>query len=355
LSLAKDLERRSMNQVISNTTRIKQINVELVKDALIELIYGTKQSISNITGLSVATCGNILNELIESGEVIEIDLEQPSGGRPARRFMYNANYSYVACIDLSYEQGIYKIAYAVTNLVGEIIEEDSVIVGNITYQSIVYHIDRLLASYKIIKAIGIGVPAVVYEGVIVGECDIKDLTNFPLEKELKKVFDKEIIVENDMNLKALGFYRKQKYDHGQNIAVIDFPKGKCIGSGVIVGGHVVKGNTNFAGEVSYLPLNVPQEQLVYELNKNDRLLPLVVKIITSVIAVINPATIALTGELVKSDMLEDIFNGCLEIVPREHMPEIIIRENIQDDYINGLVSVTIESLTCDVQLVKKRI
>lgn len=344
-----------MNQVISNTTRIKQINVELVKDALIELIYGTKQSISNITGLSVATCGNILNGLIESGEAIEIDLEQPSGGRPARRFMYNANYSYVACIDLSYEQGIYKITYAVTNLVGEIIEEDSIIVDNITYQIIVYQIDRLITKYKIIKAIGIGVPAVVYEGVLVGECDIKDLSNFPLERELKKVFDKEIIVENDMNLKALGFYRKQKYHYGQNIAVINFPKDKCIGSGVIVGGHVVKGNTNFAGEVSYLPLDVSQEQLVYELNEDDRLLLLVVKIITSVIAVINPATIMLTGELINPDMLEDIYKGCLKIIPKEHMPEIIIRENIQDDYINGLVTITLESLTCDVQLVKKRI
>ncbi|MFE5429676.1 ROK family protein [Peribacillus simplex] len=344
-----------MNQVISNTTKIKQINVEMVKDALIELKYGTKQTISSETGLSVATCGNILNELVESGEVIEVDLEQPSGGRPARRFMYNANYCYVACIYVSYEEGVNKITHAVTNLVGEIIEEDSVIVDSVSYESIVSLIDKLVAKYEIIKAIGMGVPAVVCDGDVVGNCDIKELSNLPLQKQLKKLFPIEIIVENDMNLKALGFYRKQNFHNSKSIAVINFPKDNCIGSGIIVDGHIIKGNTNFAGEVSYLPLGLSQDDLIKELEKDDQFLRLAVKIITSIITVINPATIALTGELVRSDMIEEIISGCLKIVPKEHMPEIIVRENIHDDYINGLVSVTIESLACDVQLVKKRI
>lgn len=345
-----------MNQVISNTTKIKQINIELVKDALIELKYGTKQSISSETGLSVATCGNILNELVESGEVIEVDLEQPSGGRPARRFVYNANFSYVACIYVSYEEGINKITHAVTNLLGEIIEEDSVILDSISYESIVTLIEKLTAKYEIIKAIGIGVPAVVCEGTIVGSCGIKELSNLSLQKQLKELYPIEIIVENDMNLQALGFYRKQNFHNSnKSIALITFPKDNCIGSGIIVDGHIIKGNTNFAGEVSYLPLGLSQEDLIKELEKDDQFLRLAVKIITSIITVINPATIVLTGELVRSDMLGDIISGCLKIVPKEHMPEIIVREDIHDDYINGLVSVTIESLACDVQLVKKRI
>lgn len=353
--MSKDLERESMEQVISNTAKIKQINVELVKEALIELKYGTKQSISNETGLSVATCGNILNELVESGEVIEVDLEQPSGGRPARRFIYNANFRYVAGIYVSDKEGINKITYAVTNLVGEMIEENSIILDDISYESIVSLIGKLIERYEIIKAIGIGVPAVVYEGAIVGNCDIKELSNLPLQKQLEELFPIEIIVENDMNLQALGFYRKQNFHTNKSIAIINFPKDNCIGSGIIVDGHIIKGNTNFAGEVSYLPLGLSQEDLIKELEKGDQFLQLAVKIITSIITVINPATIVLTGELVKSDMMGDLISACLKIVPEKHMPEITVRENIHDDYINGLVSVTIESLACDVQLVKKRI
>ena len=353
--MSKDLERESMEQVISNTAKIKQINVELVKEALIELKYGTKQLISNETGLSVATCGNILNELVESGEVIEVDLEQPSGGRPARRFIYNANFSYVAGIYVSDKEGVNRITYAVTNLVGEMIEENSITLDDINYESIVNIIGKLIAKYEIIKAIGIGVPAVVYEGAIVGNCDIKELSNLPLQKQLEELFPIEIIVENDMNLQALGFYRKQNFHTNKSIAIINFPKDNCIGSGIIVDGHIIKGNTNFAGELSYLPLGLSQEDLIKELEKDDQFLQLAVKIITSIITVINPTTIVLTGELVKSDMIGNVISGCLKIVPEKHMPEITVRENIHDDYINGLVSVTIESLACDVQLVKKRI
>ena len=344
-----------MNQIVSNTMKIKQLNVELVKSALIEMTYGTKLTISNATGLSLGTCGNILNELSESGEVIEVDAEQTNGGRPARRFLYNANYCYVACMYISYENGIHKITYAVCNLVGEIIEEDSVILDVIDFDAIVLLIERLTEKYDIIKAVGIGVPAVVYEGVVVGDCDIRNLINFPLEKQLKAKFPLEIVVENDMNLIARGFYRKQNYDQDKNIAVIDFPKEKCIGSGIIIQGHIMKGNTNFAGEVSYLPFDMSQEEQINRLNSEDGLLPLAVKTLVSVIAVINPETIVLAGDLMRSDMLEDIYNGCLEIVPKEHMPRIIIREDIYEDYMNGLISVTIESLTCDIQLVKKRI
>lgn len=344
-----------MNQIINNTMRIKQLNVELVKSALIDLTYGTKLTIANATGLSVATCGNILNELLENDEVNEVDTEQPNGGRPARRFRYNANYCYVACIYISCEDGINRITYAVTNLIGEKIEEDSVIYDDIDFDSIDNLIGKLLEKYEKIKAIGIGVPAVVYEGVVIGECDIKNLVNFPLRKRLKEKYPLEITVENDMNLIAVGFYKKQNYDEDKNIAVIDFPKGKCIGSGIIIKGHIIRGNTNFAGEVSYLPFDITQEEQIRQLNSKEGLLPLVVKTLVSVIAIINPDTIVLAGELMKSDMLEDISKGCLKIIPKQHMPRVIIREDIYEDYMKGLITVTIESLTCDIQLVKKRI
>lgn len=198
-------------------------------------------------------------------------------------------------------------------------------------------------------------PAVVLNGVIVGDCDVKNLINCPLQQKLREKYLVEIIVENDMNLIAVGFYKKQSYEEDKTIVVIDFPRGKCIGSGIIVEGHIIKGNTNFAGEVSYLPFGITQEEQIKALASETGLMPLVVKTLVSIIAIINPETIVLAGELMKVDMLAEISKGCLSTVPKGHMPRIIIREDIHEDYINGLISVTIESLTCEVQLVKKRI
>lgn len=342
-----------MNKIASNTIWIKRLNVQLVKDALIKLNYGTKLTISRETGLSIATCGNILNELLDQGEVIEVDMEQPNGGRPARRFIYNANYYYVACIYMSYERGIYHLTHAVVNLIGEKLEEDSVTLDNIGYEDIDCLIGKLISKYDV-KAIGIGIPGVVHNSIVVGECDIRSLINFPLEQKLKEKYSIKIIIENDMNLKTLGFYNSLNYDEDKNIAVINFPRGNCIGSGIIVDGSVIKGNTNFAGEVSYLPLFDSQQELMQQLESEDGFIPVAAKVITSVITIINPDTIALTGDIVKSNMCDDIIKKCSEIIPKEHMPNIMIRENIQDDYMNGLVSVTIESMTCHLHLVKKK-
>ena len=71
-------------------------------------------------------------------------------------------------------------------------------------------------------------------------------------------------------------------------------------------------------------------------------------------AVLNPDTIALTGDQVRKEDVELIFNQCLEFIPREHMPQITVLEQPDDDYMNGLISVTLESLTYQLQLVEKR-
>ncbi|GIM27885.1 hypothetical protein CPJCM30710_05510 [Clostridium polyendosporum] len=343
-----------MLQITNNTIRVKQINTELVKVALKNLSYGTKLTIANATGLSVATCGNILKELLESGEVLEIELEQPNGGRPARRFVYNANYAFIACLYLKNEGGIYTINYAVTNLIGEIIEEGSKIFNSINYDVIDSLIGELIERYENIKAVGIGVPGVVRQGVI-GVCDIKELINVPLGNKLKEKYQLEITIENDMNFTVYGFYKKQNYDRDRTIAIVFFPKGNFPGAGIIVDGHILKGNTKFAGELSFLPLDLSREEQLKRLNSEDGFIPLAVKAIVSIIAIINPETIALTGELFKSDQLDDIYNHCLEIIPKEHMPQIFLRENIHDDYMNGLISITLESLSYNIQLVEKRI
>lgn len=334
--------------------RVKQVNVELVKTALKALTFGTKLTIANATGLSVATCGNILNELLERGEVIEADLEQPNGGRPARRFMYNANYSYIACIYVSNEGGIYRTIHVVTNLAGEIIEENSIEVEVINYEVIDSLIGQLICSYENIKAIGIGIPGVIHRGVI-GPGDIKELVDIPLATRLKAKYDLQVTVENDMNLISYGFYKRQNYDEDKTIAVVIFPQDNCSGAGIIVDGHIIRGYTNFAGEVSYLPFDHLREEQIMQINHADVYFPLIVKTIVSIIAVINPETIVVTGGLIRADMMMDISNSCETLIPHAHMPQIIIQENMQSDYIHGLVSITLESLTCDIQLIEKRV
>ncbi|CUH96792.1 hypothetical protein P22_2903 [Propionispora sp. 2/2-37] len=341
-----------MLPLINNTAKVKQVNVELVKTALKSLQFGTKLTIANATGLSVATCGTILNDLLARGEVIEADLEQSGGGRPARRFMYNANYAYIACIYVSNEGGIHRIVQVIANLMGEIIEEKLSEVESINHAAIDKIIETLLCKFENIKAIGIGVPGVIHKGVIIA-CDIGELVGLSLAGWLKAKYSLPVTVENDMNLITYGFYKKQNYDEDKTVTVITFPRNVCSGAGIIIDGRIFRGNTNFAGEVSYLPFKCSRKEQVKLTNSSDLFFPLMIKTMVSIIAIINPETIVITGNLIRLDMADDIYNICEAMIPQGHMPRIIIQENMQADYIHGLISISLESLTCDFQLVEK--
>lgn len=344
-----------MKQVTFNTTKTKILNTELVTSALIQYSASTRKRIADVTGLSVATCGNILNELIDRGEAFEQDTTESNGGRPAKCYIYNPDHSYVAGLYIDQDKDRFIIHQAVANMVGEIIEERSEQTDTFSRKDLDERIKDLLDRYNKVKAIGIGVPGVVRDGVVVNDCSIPDLIDYPLEKKLSDRYKIKVIVGNDMNLIALGFYRELGFTTSKNIAVVNFPTESCYGSGIIVDGHILKGNTNFAGEISFLPLEETREELLRQQSNPEKNRVNIIKTAVSLIAIINPDTLVLTGDSIRSNQLDEILAGCRKTIPDKHMPRIIIREDIQDEYIKGLIDVTLKSLGCEIQLIKRRI
>ncbi|MNJ68813.1 hypothetical protein D3C77_650950 [compost metagenome] len=116
----------------------------------------------------------------------------------------------------------------------------------------------------------------------------------------------------------------------------------------------MQGNTNFAGEISYFPFGMPREEQLQRLNHPDDFIPLAVKLLASMITMLNPVSIAVTGNLVHSSMSEALIDGCLEYIPEEHMPSLIIKNNTQDEYLTGMIALTLESLTYRLQLIERK-
>ncbi|WP_188397757.1 ROK family protein [Sporomusa sp. GT1] len=341
-----------MAQLTSNSAQIKCINVELVKTTLKNLATGTKQDVAKATGLSVATCNTILNELVETGEVLADELAPSYSGRPARQYTFNANYSLIACIYMYNKNGTHTITYTVVNLKGEILEEHCV-QKKISYEKIENVIDELLERYTNIKAVGIGVPGLVNQGVV-GVCDIDELVGIPLGLLLKEKYLLKITIGNGTNLTALGFYHNQGYQE-ETIVTIHFSKKNYPGAGIIVDGRILQGSTGFAGEISFLPYDCSREEQLKQLNSNEGFIPLVVKTICSFIAVINPSSIMMVGDLFATEMLDEIRASCLKFIPQEHMPSLFLSASYHEVYMRGLIFKTLESLTYNIELIEKKI
>ncbi|MBY9080204.1 ROK family protein [Paenibacillus sp. HN-1] len=336
-----------------NTLQVKKINVELVKNTLKAVGTGTKASIANMTRLSVATCGTILNELVESGEVLERELEESSGGRPARQYMFNADYAYVLCLLVKTEGGRHSITYALVNLIGEKVEEGIRSLSYIDAATIDALIGEFVEKYNNIKAIGIGIPGVAHHGVI-GICDVDPLAGEALGPRLEDKYNIDIIIENDMNLTVYGFYNLQNLEEDKTFAVVTFPNNHFPGAGFIVNGRIVTGTTNFAGEISYFPFGFTREEQLERLHNKEEFVSVAVQLLSSIITIINPVAIAITGDLTDPSMSEDMVNGCLRYIPKEHLPTLLIKNNTQEEYMTGIITLTLESLTYRLQLVERR-
>ncbi|GIO32648.1 MULTISPECIES: ROK family protein [Paenibacillus] len=342
-----------MSPIPNNTTRVKKMNRELVRQALKTMKRGTKAMVAQATGLSVATCGSILNELLDAGELLELDMEESSGGRPARVYRYNMNFSYIACIIIKAGVNTHSLTFTVANLAGEPVEEGYRESRRVDAAVIERLIDQLISKYPHIRAVGIGVPGAVHKGVI-NLGDIPELVQVPLEALIREKHGVEVIVENDMNSTMYGFYQKQEYDEEKSVAVATFIEGYFPGAGLMVDGQIHRGNTRFAGEISFLPFGFTREEQLRRLHDRKTFHPLAAHTVSSLVAVMNPATVALTGSLVQPADLEPIRQECLKYIPEMHMPQLTLLEHPDEDYMYGLITMTLESLSYSLKLVEKR-
>ncbi|MOA61770.1 hypothetical protein D3C78_1869910 [compost metagenome] len=73
----------------------------------------------------------------------------------------------------------------------------------------------------------------------------------------------------------------------------------------------------------------------------------------SIIAIINPVAIAITGDILRPSQLNDLCHECLKEIPQEHMPELSINNNTYQQYKKGVLTITLESMTYSLQLIDK--
>lgn len=358
----------------NDITKVKEINIELIKSALKNLGTATKAQIAEATDISVATCGKILNELCHTGEALEAAVASGGYGRPAKSYVYNGNYAFIACIYAEMVKGRTKISTVVSNLLGELQGESTQEADDVTYETLEEQIAVLLRKYPKLRAVAIGIPGYITNDVV-DLCNFVSLMGVPLQSRLQEKFSEvRILVENDMNAAAFGFYRSKDMDKNATIAFIYSPVepvkklevkmkeredekrnkllsfGINFGAGFVSGGKILRGATGFAGEVAFLPMPCIAEKKEIEVTVET-----MAYIIGSIVPILNPEIIALTGVFFNEENIEKIRVSCLRLISPQHMPQIMMRDDIHDDYVNGLLNLALEELACSVALVERHI
>lgn len=337
----------------TNSMQLKEINTHIVRSLLRTKDSFTKNSLANNSGLSVATCGNILKELLASGEVLELNQKPSTGGRPSRVFKYNSDFMYTAVLFPRKEGSTNTLVCAVYNMLEECVYHKISEHNEITLSTLESAIKDLLSLYQKIQSIGIGVPGVVTHGNIT-ICDFESLCDIPLKSHIEKEFSVKTIVENDVNCSALGYYNKlsKQENYHNNLVYIYHPLKGFPGAGIIINGKILKGFSNYSGEIANLPFGLSPEEYLLIQDDEHKFVDIVAKSIASFNCIVNTQKIVLSGFQFSKSFMSKLETAISDLIPEPHIPEILFEEDFSPSYLSGLNCMASKLLSCQIEVSK---
>lgn len=213
--------------------------------------------LARYSGLSVPTVASSVARLEHIGLAKRLGKGSSSGGRPPHLLRFNETYGYVAGIDIS--ENLIRVGIA--DLSGQLLAESKGEIGENTWpMAVVERMVSLLAALreelkmpaKRLLAVGVAAPGItdVDAGMVVSVPSMQGWENVPLGRLLSEKLRVQVVVENDVNLAALGEHSYGLAQGERNFVFVHIGRG--VGAGLIVNGQVHHGPEWTAGEIGYL-------------------------------------------------------------------------------------------------------
>lgn len=243
---------------MSETLRIsRKFSQRAVMEAIIQNGPISRASIAKQTGLSKQTISEIVRQLELDDWVRETGRTSGHVGRTAVTYELVPDAAYIAAVDL----GGTKIRLAIADLACQVFAEEVVATDRRGGQFVVDQIAELCAQAaehlniprERIRMAVIGAPGApdAKTGRILLAPNISDFDTMNVAAAFEKALGIDVILENDVNLAVLG---ENWLGQGQGIDNLAFiAVGTGIGGGLMVGGQLVRGVMNAAGELGFLP------------------------------------------------------------------------------------------------------
>jgi len=218
----------------------------------------TRAEIARQTGLARSTVAQRVDTLLRHELVYEVGNNDSTGGRPAAALAFNDRSGVVLCADL----GVTHSRLAVCDLGGarlaEVVEDLDISAGPDEVLSVV---DRLFASLLTdagrtaaqVRGIGIGVPGPVAfdRGEPTNPPIMPGWDGFSIPDWFASRYTAEVLVDNDVNIMALGEHWTHWRDRGHLLFV---KVGTGIGCGIVAKGRIHRGAKGAAGDIGHIRL-----------------------------------------------------------------------------------------------------
>ncbi len=216
----------------------------------------TRAELVALTGLARSTVAQRMDALLAQRLVIPAGASASTGGRPPKTFAFNRNAGVVLAADL----GATHSRVAVTDLAGDVTVETRADIPiadgpepvmswlEETFDALLAEIEQ---SHADVRGIGVGIPGPVEfaTGTPVAPPIMPGWDGYGVATRLRERYGATVLVDNDVNIMALGEY----WARWRDTAHLLFVKvGTGIGCGVITDGRIHRGAQGAAGDIGHI-------------------------------------------------------------------------------------------------------
>ncbi|MBL8571302.1 MAG: ROK family transcriptional regulator [Phreatobacter sp.] len=226
--------------------------------AMLEKGAVSRAELSRLTGLSKQTTSEIAKVLEGAGWIRLCGQTQGAVGRRATTYELDERSAYVVGVDL----GGTKVNVAVASLLGTIVGEATLATDRRGGLHVVRQIKDVMLDVaakggvdpSLIRCGAVGSPGVVQPatGQIHLAPNIPGLDVIDVAGELGRALGFPVVIENDVNVAAVGERQQGERRHVMDMAFIALGTG--IGMGIVANGQLIQGSRGGAGEIAYLPI-----------------------------------------------------------------------------------------------------
>jgi glucokinase len=314
----------------------------------------------------------LISDLLRAGLVEELGEGTSNGGRKPQMISFNARCGVVlgANIDTT------TVQLAVADMDGEVIDKCTVELSADTRPRPLLR-QLTNASKKLLKPItcertpllaaAIGAPGMtdIARGVVLEAANLDKWTNVPASEMAEKDLGVPVIVENDVNLAAIGEHWRGSGQGIHNLVFISLGTG--IGAGILIADKLHRGHCWHAGEISHLNVDFREwdadfaaagylESYLGALPKtkasraprrsggtlNDEALLRLGAAVASIATILDPESIVFGGRIALSspELLERIHEVAARIAP--NCPPVSLTQLGEDASLLGSVRVALD-------------
>ncbi|MFS8099036.1 ROK family protein [Lentzea alba] len=237
---------------MTTVDHLRQVRLGNLRTVLLALVDrpGSRADLAARTGLTKATLSNLTEPLLAAGVLVEEPATLAGMGRPSKPLRFHPD----GPVAVGAEINVSHLAVETLGLDGETISRHLVPADN-RHATPSELLDRVVALIREITpqrrllGVGLAVPGVVHDGVVVRAPNLPKLVGAGLAADLSARLGLDVELDNEANLAALA-HLWPRHLTGEDFVHVSADVG--IGAGVVLNGEIYRGASGFAGELGHV-------------------------------------------------------------------------------------------------------